>query len=453
MTSADNNEWDEWEDSSAASSPRSPTSSCFRDHENKNEAQSTRPDSCSSDLEEWEFDLSELEQEMSTLAPAACATPFSMSDVAESSEEKIFLSLDRLPSELRVNNERMQILEALALVAHMHVISVRDRFAQLQNNAQSTHDEIKRITLELQQLAGDWGRRELLETTLVATERRQLEEMSGLLHNAMSADHEDLTLFQEVVEQLFEGFPDKKLVLSTNWLKDEREMKDEYKTDSYINQILAIRDDVASKTSRIPTLSEAEIFQDAKDIGRDELLINGERVEGKRGYDAVVDALQRELEFVLAHQVGKTPEQTPMEVSNALHSVAMAVLHACNRTESGGCSYELLTKFLSNHEVDRVLLRPASARATPLQIDLDVGPYLETILSAKEQMWAFGLRVKLTAVTWYLVCDAKDPSNELYEVETTFCNRLAFPIGLTPFHPLDNMRKDCGNVAIRLVSL
>ncbi|EEY58799.1 uncharacterized protein PITG_20854 [Phytophthora infestans T30-4] len=128
----------------------------------------------------------------------------------------------------------------------------------------------------------------------------------------------------------------------------------------------------------------------------------------------------------------------------------MAVLHASNRTESGGCSYELLSKLLSNHDMDRVLLRPASARASPLQVKMDVGPYLEAVPGSKEPTWAFGLRVKLAAVTRYLVCDAEDPTNELYEVETTFDNRLAFPVGLTPFHPLDTMRKDRGDVAVRL---
>ncbi|KAF4315876.1 hypothetical protein BBO99_00008668 [Phytophthora kernoviae] len=196
---------------------------------------------------------------------------------------------------------------------------------------------------------------------------------------------------------------------------------------SYLQQVLALSSDEPSNESRMPTLSEAEIFQDAKDIGRDELLINGERVEGTRGYDAVVDALQKELEQVLARQVGKMPEQTPMAVSNALQAVAMAVLHASNRTESGGSAYELLAKFISNHEVDRVLLRPASARAAPLEVHMDVGPYLEPIPGSNESNWAFGLRVKLTAVMWYVVCDADDPTNEL-------------------------MRKDRGAVVMRLVA-
>ncbi|KAF1772786.1 hypothetical protein GQ600_19879 [Phytophthora cactorum] len=411
--------WDEWEDDTAVSPPQPPVSSTLHGHEAKTQAHLTTLDSPSSDAGEWGFDLCQLEQEMSNL-PAAYATPFSAPDTSTSSEETLLSMLDGLPTALQAGNERMRTLEALALVARLHVIAARGSFArgsfaQLQSDAQTSREQMEK----------------LLETTLTASESQQLEEMTGLLHHALSAENEDLTLFQEVIDQLFEGLKEQKLSESEG-----------SETESYLNQVLAICSDEPGNTSRIPTLSEAEIFQDAKDIGRDKLLINGERVEGSRGYDAVVDALQRELELVLARQVGKTPEQTPMAVSNALHA-------ACEQPNRvGGSSYELLGKFLSNHEMDRVLLRPASARASPLEVHMDVGPYLETVPGSKEPTWAFGLRVKLSAVTRYLVCDAEDPTNELYEIETTFCNRLAFPVGLTPFH----RSTQCARTAVKLLS-
>ncbi|ETP04874.1 hypothetical protein F441_18435, partial [Phytophthora nicotianae CJ01A1] len=451
MTAVNDEAWDEWEDDAAVSSPQPPGDSTLQGHEAKAQAHAITSDSPSSDAGEWGFDLSELEQEMSNL-PASYAPPFSAPGTSMSSEETLLSMLNGLPTALQAGGERMRTLEALALVARLHVVSARGSFTQLQSDEQTTHEQLETIKQELHQLSGEWGHKKLLETILTASERQQLEEMTGLLHHALSIENEDLTLFQEVIEQLFDGLKEKQLVISTNWLKENAESGETgTESVSYVNQIVAVCSDEPGNTSRIPTLSEAEIFQDAKDIGRDELLINGERVEGTRGYDAVVDALQHELELVLARQVGKTPEQTPMAVSNALQSVAMAVLHASNRTESGGSSYELLAKFLSNHEMNRVLLRPASARASPLEVQMDVGPYLETVPGSKEPTWAFGLRVKLTAVTWYLVCDAEDPTNELYEIETTFCNRLAFPVGLTPFHPLDTMRKDRGDVTLRLV--
>ncbi|KAG7385124.1 hypothetical protein PHYPSEUDO_001837 [Phytophthora pseudosyringae] len=450
MTAADEEAWDEWEDGATAPSPQPPASSTLHGHKDQTRTHPTVPDSPSSDAGKWGFDLSELEQDMANLAPAACAAPLGASDASSSSEETLLSALDGLPTALQAGGERMRTLQALALVARLHVVCARGSFAELQSDAQATQEEAETMRQELQQVAGEWGDRKLLQTTLTASERQQLEKMTGLLHLALNAENEDLTLFHEVLEQIFIGLKEQKLVLSTNWLKGASG-EEGVGQESYLKQVLAICSDEATNTSRMPTLSEAEIFQDAKDIGRDELLINGEKVEGTRGYDAVVDALQNKLEHVLAHQVGKTPEQTPMTVSNALQSVAMAVLHASNRTESGGSSYELLGKFLSNHEMDRVLLRPASARAAPLEVHMDVGPYLETVPGSRESTWAFGLRVKIIAVTWYLVCDAEDPTNELYEIETTFCNRLAFPVGLTPFHPLDSMRKDRGDVAVRLV--
>ncbi|POM57781.1 Hypothetical protein PHPALM_37663 [Phytophthora palmivora] len=446
MTAADEEVWDEWEEDATPSPPQAPTYSNLDSHEAKTQPHPATPELPASDGGKWGFDLSELEHEMSNLPPTVYKSSLSATDASYSAEETLLLAIDGLPMALQAGSERMRTLEALALVARLHVESARGSFVEL---TQSRQEELENINEELRQLSGEWGYKKLLETTLKVQERQQLEEMAELLHHALSAENEDLTLFQEVIEQLFEGLPEQKLVLSTNWLKESKESEE--KETSYLNQVLTICRDAPDNMSRMPTLSEAEIFQDAKDIGRDELLINGERVEGTRGYDAVVDALQRELELVLARQAGKMPEQTPMAVSNALQSVAMAVLHASNRTESGGSSYELLGKFLSNHETDRVLLRPASARASPLEVQMDVGPYLEAVPGSKEPTWAFGLRVKLIAVTWYLVCDAEDPMNELYEVETTFCNRLAFPVGLTPFHPLDTMRKDRGDVAIRLV--
>ncbi|KAH7487876.1 uncharacterized protein KRP23_1837 [Phytophthora ramorum] len=449
MAAADMEAWDEWEDDASSPSSQPPASSNLHDRATKPQTLPTTPKLPSSDAGEWGFDLSELEHELSNLPPAACASPLSATDVPNSAEETLVSALNVLPTALQAAGERIRTLESLALVARLHVVSVRCSLAPLQTDTQTTQNELKAFSEELSQLAGEWGDRKLLETTLTASDRQQLEEMTQLLHHALDGDNEDLTLFQEVLEQLFEGLPEQKLLLSTNWLSAEG--KEEGYELSYMTQVLAISSDEPGNQSRMPTLSEAEIFQDAKDIGRDELLINGERVEGTRGYDAVVDALQRELENMLARQAGKTPEQTPMAVSNALQSVAMAVLHASNRTESGGSSYELLGKFLSNHEMDRVLLRPASARAAPLEVRMDVGPYLEAVPGSKEPTWAFGLRVKLVAVTWYLVCEADDPTKELYEVETSFCNRLAFPVGLTPFHPLDGMRKDRGDVAVRLV--
>lgn len=447
MTAADS---DAWEDAHRVPSPRSvPPAAC---HDDAPESPASRPlsDASVSDVDEWGFDLSELEHEMAALAPVARTTPLTASDASCCREEMLVSALATVPTTIRRLEERMRQLEALARVARLHVVAARGSVAQWPSTCQQPEEPVEQMEEELQQVAGEWGHRALLATTLTATERRRVDAMASVLHHALEAETDDLVLFQDVLEQLFAGLTAQTLVLSTNWLKPAQGVDKEGEVHSYVDQIVALYSGKAAETSRIRTLSEAAILQDAKDIGRDEVVINGDRVHGKHGYDAVVDALQRELELVLARQVGKTPKATPMAVSNALHAVAMAVLHASNRTESGGTSYDVLATLLTNRAMDRVVLRPASARAAPLCVDMDVGPYVETLPGATIPTWAFGLRVKLTAVTWYLVCDALDPSRELYEMETTYCTRLAFPIGLTPFHPLDCMRKDSGSVAIRL---
>ncbi|RLN84294.1 hypothetical protein BBJ28_00007258 [Nothophytophthora sp. Chile5] len=447
--------WEEWEEGGGAPLI-APAPSGRHDQQEDTASDLVVPTADGGDCSTWKWDMAELEREMRAL-PSSCV-PL-VSDPANGGEAALLAAAPGLAHDLHVSGDRLRTLQALAQVTRLHLLTARASFAALSGAESETLETQAVITEKLREAAGEWGEREHLRMTLAPSERQQLEELTSVLHQALHDESDGLTLFQDVLEQLFAGLPDQKLTLPAAWVENAasaRSVASETSEESaktlplYLQQLLAISNKDTRSDSHVPRLTEAQIFQDAKDIARDELQINGERVEGTRGYDAVVDALQHELEHVLAQQVGKSPEQTPMAVSNALQAVAMAVLHASNRTESGGSAYELLGKFLSNHEMDRVLLRPASARAAPLEVHMDVGPYLELPTGSEEPIWAFGLRVKLVAETWYLVCDAEDPSTELYEFATSFCNRLAFPVGLTPFHPLDSMRKDRGAVVVRL---
>ena len=408
MTADDNDGWEEWEGDTSLSPPLSFTGSDDFDRIEKTQTYRTVSSVSSDDDQNGGFDLSELEHEMMNIP--RLTSLFSDPEAAQSNEEKLLFLFDGVPEALQLGRKRMQALEALALVTRVHVLAVRGSLIEPINSAETRLEPLKHIGHELEQMAGEWGDKTQLETTLQPSERHQLEQMTEMLYASLRDENTNLMQFQDVFEQIFDTLPDQKLVMSTNWLNTPDMEETRTEKMSYVQQILALSSDAVGNNSRMPTLSDAEILQDAKDIGRDELLINEERVGGAKGYDAVVDALQRELELLLARQAGMTPEQTPMAVSNALQSVAMTVVHASNRTESGGCSYELLSKFLSNHETNRVLLRPDSARAAPLEVYLDLGPYLEAIPGSDDHTWAFGLRVKLVAVTWYLVCDAEDPT-------------------------------------------
>ena len=64
-------------------------------------------------------------------------------------------------------------------------------------------------------------------------------------------------------------------------------------------------------------------------------------------------------------------------------------------------------------------------------------------------MWQFGLRVHVQAVTNYLICDAKDPLQELFRVQATYHNRLAFSLKMTPFVEC-HVRHDAGHVVFEM---
>lgn len=299
----------------------------------------------------------------------------------------------------------------------------------------------------------------------------KLEEMTSALRQSLhaSGEDQDLSLFQQVVEQVFDALPDRSLRVSVEWIhpsdakskskKRSSRRKARSEMSPYLTQLIDMAaggegSRAHSRPTRIPVLTDAEIFQDAKDIARDEMTVNGELVAGSIGYDAIVDRIQTQLEQLLAAEIGKPPQLMSMQLSDTLMRISMEILNASNRTESGGSAYEVLGRFLTNHEMDHVLIRPASAKAPPIQIDMDIGAYGACGAATEPSTpdWCFGIRVTLTAVTWYLVCDAADPTVELYEVKSTYRNRLAFPVGLTPFHPLNHMRKDHGAVDLKLMA-
>ncbi|KAI9919880.1 hypothetical protein PsorP6_015396 [Peronosclerospora sorghi] len=445
MTARDEAAWDEWEDDDE-DALLSSTERRGDDHGDEKKATTetsrTMSDLLSSDDEAWGFDVSELEHEMTHCPPAVPISSISVPDDATCSEQALLRALHDFPEALRATRERVQTLEALALVTQMHLVAARASFGAPGSDARTTEEEWNRLEHELTHVAGEWGNREpRYVTTSEKTQGQKVREIMDKLQDALSIEDDDLAVFVDALAQVFHELPNQELRVSTTLLRPATD-SDERETKSYVKHLVALTTDARH---RIPSFSEAEICQDAKDIGRDEMVINGTHVHGQSGYDAVLDALEREFELVLARHVGRAPQQTPMAVSHALQSIAMTVLHASNRTESGGRAFELLRRFLCH---DRILLRPASARAPPLQVQVDVGPYVEQ----QRPVWAFGLRVQLVAVTWYLVCDARDPSRELQLLETTYCTRLAFPVGLTPFHALETMRYDPGDVRVHVAT-
>ncbi|TYZ60552.1 hypothetical protein PybrP1_010489, partial [[Pythium] brassicae (nom. inval.)] len=478
MSSTRAEDWDDWEEDAEAEeeaqdaarspsqAPRSPVGSTPTRQADAGE------DAWLWSLERIERDLARLPLARADASDGSAVIAIGSSDEPETEKLGRILQLaDQAVRGVAATRERLAALDALALVAKLHLLAVQSAFGPelLPSRRNIDTEDASEIVERLRARAGLWGVPAPTEADEQA-EQRKLHEMSALVHHALAAraGGDDLAPFQQVLEQLFASLPQRTLSVSAAWAqhrsaaapaRNERseERAAEPRHAAYLAHVQALADPAAAPERVVGLLSDAQAFQDAKDIRRDELVLNGAFVSGALGYAAVVDRLQLEIQQTVrahvggAHRVGGPDVD---EFADTTRAIAKQILNACNRTESGGSSYEVLSRFLLNHETDAIVIRPASAKAAPLQIRVDVGAFTETNRtnrSNRDEMWAFGVRVALSAVTWYLVCDADDPTSELYEVKTTYENRLAFPLGLTPFHPLKSMRKDCGVVGIQLV--
>ncbi|OQR86522.1 hypothetical protein ACHHYP_10469 [Achlya hypogyna] len=175
----------------------------------------------------------------------------------------------------------------------------------------------------------------------------------------------------------------------------------------------------SSILGHVPTVTTTEAYQDAKDIQRDQIHVNGVVYPGVVGYDSLIAALTRVIENVHAQfrEASKTPQY---------EALAKRILHTINRTESGGSSYEILSHLMPSI----ALLRPNSKDAGALGVHIDVGPYER---DGPTREWCLGLRVRLSTTTSYVVCDAKDPTDEWCSVAVCYESRLAFAFGDSPY--------------------
>ncbi|OQR81196.1 hypothetical protein THRCLA_11867 [Thraustotheca clavata] len=197
--------------------------------------------------------------------------------------------------------------------------------------------------------------------------------------------------------------------------------------------------DENSILGHVPLITSNEAYQDAKDIQRDQIQVNGNVFPGIVGYDNLIYALTD-----IIQQVSTNYLCTANGTHEQHEAMAKRVLHTINRTQSGGASYEVL-----GHLMPLIaLLRPNSKDAEPLGVTIDIGPYEQT---SKE--WCVGLRVLVETTTQYIVCDAEDPTDEWCQVLVSYRNRLCFSFGGSPYtKESQGARMDNGRVYLRLIS-
>lgn len=169
-------------------------------------------------------------------------------------------------------------------------------------------------------------------------------------------------------------------------------------------------------------IQDSEEYQDGKDLQRDQICINGELIQGKEGgYGHIVEKLVDELHCVAS----SVSERFVVENQDTFLALAKRILHVANRTQSGGASYETLDHVLRHPSWS--ILRPNSKEATPLDVAIDVGPYMY------ERGWAWGFRISVEAQTSYAICDATDPMTEWVTVAGTYRTKLAISCRMSPY--------------------
>jgi hypothetical protein len=155
--------------------------------------------------------------------------------------------------------------------------------------------------------------------------------------------------------------------------------------------------------------------QDAKDIERDQLLINGALVVGSEaGFDAVVGRLVACLRAI--PDVAEISEE-------ACELFSRVLLNAANRTSSGGDMYDVLER---GRPRDFVMLCPDSSSTKPLRID--IGPHAGPFCA--QGVWDFGVVAAVEAELTFLVYASDDSGfhHPVARIMTTMSRQFGLPV-------------------------
>ena len=163
-----------------------------------------------------------------------------------------------------------------------------------------------------------------------------------------------------------------------------------------------------------PTARDSSVHQSRRDVERDRYVCNGTELAGAEiGFDGVVQQIAGEI-LLKARGSKLVPALTEKNAKE----FAMEVLLACNRTQSGGDSYDLLEQLLVGAMTSDIILVPDSESAPPLTIAVDVSaesvrpcmpaganrPAGEGEISSTTPQWVWGVVCTYAAATVYNVC-------------------------------------------------
>ncbi len=205
--------------------------------------------------------------------------------------------------------------------------------------------------------------------------------------------------------------------------------------------------------------------QDERDIERDTISITITQNEhpikttllkgASEGYFKIISALVEEMKHLIhANNQAFHHNQLTVSQEEMLFSFSRALLHAINRTRSGGETYEAIERIIRCENLS--IITPDSVAAEPLEIVLDVGTFKRTTVvpltkvECKESStiihesfeaeeishWDFGLRAILRGKSYYRLTDL-DPEDEhtphFAKIKGVFSQTLGLPLPLAQY--------------------
>lgn len=160
---------------------------------------------------------------------------------------------------------------------------------------------------------------------------------------------------------------------------------------------------------------DASEHQARRDIERDSLVVDNDKMEGRLGYDFVVLKLARAQKRL----VGRADATEWRSVdADEFAGLAKLLLRAVNRTESGGLALEALQRLLQ-HTLTPV---PDSKNAEPLGVQLRLGP------ANIHGLWRWGLLALVQGSTNYRLYAGDDFDHVVAHARATFSNYLVLPL-------------------------
>jgi len=178
------------------------------------------------------------------------------------------------------------------------------------------------------------------------------------------------------------------------------------------NQFVVPLNSFKQKDDILSNPDVSTMHQMAKDIERDVVLINSKNLlhGSEFGYDGICNVIEEEINYIRQFQCTSSTNRDVLLPTfetidqDVLNNFVGNILFACNRTQSGGDTFDLLNQIFFHSEL--AILAPDSDNIPPLEILIDCGPYKEHANFRNEfGTYCWAVRATVKAKMIFNICD------------------------------------------------